>query len=320
MFGLDHWIAHFSDGTTLLVVAGVATVLGLRHATDPDHLVAVTTLIASGKRRTARAAARLGLAWGLGHATSLFAFGLPIVLFKAYLPERVQQGAETAIGVVIVVLAAWLLVRWRRGLVHLHATDRTHRHSVRRARSPLQAFAIGLVHGLGGSAGVGVLLLAAIHDRLVAVAALALFAICTAISMAAALDRLRADALERARTPLLRPRCPRSRRRRPLLRGLVRAWGAPGGALHSLTVSHEQAAAYALGALDDQERRDFEEHLAACQACADEIESLQGTASSLAFAGELPPAPGRAARADPRGRRRRARDRRTVPPARSSCR
>ena len=47
MFGLDEWIAHLSDGGALLVVAAVAIVLGLRHATDPDHLAAVTTLIAS---------------------------------------------------------------------------------------------------------------------------------------------------------------------------------------------------------------------------------------------------------------------------------
>jgi high-affinity nickel permease len=202
MFGLDKWIAHFSDGATLLIMCGIAVVLGLRHATDPDHLAAVTTLIASGKERTKRAAARLGFAWGLGHATTLFAFGLPIVLFKAYLPERVQQGAEATIGVVIVALAVWLLVRWRRGLfdLHLHThahgdgrhlhthdhaegPDHAHRHTVR-ARSPLGAFGIGLVHGLGGSAGVGILLLAAIHNRAVAVVALALFAFFTAVSMA----------------------------------------------------------------------------------------------------------------------------------------
>jgi ABC-type nickel/cobalt efflux system permease component RcnA len=202
MLGLDNWIAHFSDGATLLIVIGVAVVLGLRHATDPDHLAAVTTLIASGQERTKRAAARLGFAWGLGHATTLLAFGLPIVLFKAYLPERVQQGAEATIGAIIVALAVWLIVRWRRGLFdihvhthahgdgrHLHAHDHVegpdhgHRHSVR-ARSPLQAFGIGLVHGLGGSAGVGILLLAAIHNRAVAVVALALFAFFTAVSMA----------------------------------------------------------------------------------------------------------------------------------------
>src|SRR5581483_6625053 len=82
VFGLDDWIAHLSNGATLLAVAGVAVLLGLRHATDPDHLAAVTTLVASGRERTKTLAARLGLTWGLGHATSLFAFGLPIVLFK----------------------------------------------------------------------------------------------------------------------------------------------------------------------------------------------------------------------------------------------
>jgi ABC-type nickel/cobalt efflux system permease component RcnA len=189
VFGLDQWLAHFSDGATLGLVVVVAIVLGLRHATDPDHLAAVTTLIATGRNRAARAAARLGLCWGLGHATSLFAFGLPIVLFKAYLPEPVQAAAETSVGVMIALLALWLLVRWRRGLFHLHHDHGdAHAHGARgrlRARSPLQAFGIGLVHGMGGSAGVGVLLLASIHNRAVAVAALGLFALCTALSMAA---------------------------------------------------------------------------------------------------------------------------------------
>jgi hypothetical protein len=197
MLGLDAWLAGFSDGTTLAVVALVALVLGLRHATDPDHLAAVATLIAGSRDRATRAAARLGLAWGLGHATSLFAFGVPIVLFKAYLPERVEQGAEAAVGLLIVALAVWLLIRWRRGLfhVHVHAHERLHAHghvhdgdghphTASRARTPLQAYAIGLIHGTGGSGGVGVLLLASIHDHLVALGALAVFAVCTALSMA----------------------------------------------------------------------------------------------------------------------------------------
>jgi hypothetical protein len=199
MFGLDDWIASFSDGTTLLLVGVVAVILGLRHATDPDHLAAVSTLIAGTRERASAAAARLGLSWGLGHAASLLAFGLPIVLFKSYLPGPVQQGAETAVGLVIVSLAVWLLVRWRRGFFHLHLHAHEgglhahghvhegdgHPHRAARARSPLQAFGIGVVHGMGGSAGVGVLLLASIHDRAIAVAALGLFALSTALSMAA---------------------------------------------------------------------------------------------------------------------------------------
>jgi high-affinity nickel permease len=173
MFGLDHRIAGLSSGTTLLVVVAVSILLGLRHATDPDHLTAVTAMIVSGRDRATHHAARLGLTWGLGHATSLFVFGLPVVLYSAYLPRSLQDAAETAVGVVIVLLAVGLLRRSRGGPLHAHA----------RARKPWQAFAIGLVHGMGGTAGVGLLLLATIQSRTLAVVALALFATCTAISM-----------------------------------------------------------------------------------------------------------------------------------------
>jgi high-affinity nickel permease len=193
MFGIDDKIAAFSDGTTMLVVVAVAIVLGLRHAADPDHVAAVTTLIASGKERAARAAARLGFFWGLGHATTLFVFGLPVVLYSAYLPEPVQSGAETTVGFVIVALALLLLIRWRRGLYHdaPHQHDRTRHthvharaHAHGRTRSAWQAYGIGLVHGMGGTAGFGLLLLATIDSHAVAVVALALFAFFTAVSMA----------------------------------------------------------------------------------------------------------------------------------------
>jgi high-affinity nickel permease len=178
MFGLDERIASFSNGTTLLIVLGVSILLGLRHASDPDHLAAVTTLIASKRENAARRAARLGFTWGLGHASSLFVFGVPVVLYRAYLPEQVQSAAETTVGAMIVALALMLIVRWRRG-----AFDQAHLHSTR-TRSAWQAYVIGVVHGMGGTAGVGVLLLASIRDHGLAVAALALFAFCTALSMA----------------------------------------------------------------------------------------------------------------------------------------
>ncbi len=101
MFGLDHWLVHFSDGATVLIVIAVAILLGLRHASDPDHLAAVTTLVTNGRG----GATRLGLAWGLGHASSLLVLGIPIVLWQAYLPPFVEQGAEVTIGLVIIALA-----------------------------------------------------------------------------------------------------------------------------------------------------------------------------------------------------------------------
>jgi len=208
MFGLDERIAALGTGDALLLIAGVAILLGLRHATDPDHLTALSTLVAAEPDHTPRRAGILGLAWGLGHATTLFVFGLPIVLFDEYLPEPAVQAAEALIGVLIVALAARLLLRWRRGGLHVHShqhgtTEHRHVHAhmaggapspladaaghdhahPAATRSPLSSYGIGLVHGVGGSAGVGILLLASVHDKVEAVVALFLFALFTAVSM-----------------------------------------------------------------------------------------------------------------------------------------
>jgi high-affinity nickel permease len=183
MFGLDDAIANLSSGASVLVVILVAVLLGLRHATDPDHIAAVTTLVASGEEKAGRAAAGLGAFWGLGHALTLVVFGLPILLFQQFLPDRLQQGAETAVAALIVFLAIRLLVRWRHGYFDLHAhihEDEHHDHAV---RTPLGAFGIGLVHGIGGSAGVGILMLAAIPSTTVACVALVVLAVFTAVSM-----------------------------------------------------------------------------------------------------------------------------------------
>ncbi|MCC6223802.1 MAG: hypothetical protein IT201_09985 [Thermoleophilia bacterium] len=201
MLGLDDRIAALGDGVSVWIVVAVAILLGLRHATDPDHLAAVTSLVAGGEEGGggSRGAARLGLFWGLGHAATLFAFGLPVVLFGEYLPGPVQRGAETAIALVIVGLALRLLHRWRAGRFHIHEHDHRgishahlHGHPERpdhdhphRGRTPRGAFAIGLVHGLGGSAGVGVLLLAAVESTVLAVVSLLLLALFTAVSMTA---------------------------------------------------------------------------------------------------------------------------------------
>jgi hypothetical protein len=184
MFGLDDWIAGFSEGAPFLVVLLVGILLGLRHATDPDHVAAMTALVASGRERAARSAASLGAWWGAGHGITLVLLGIPILLAERFVPDRVQQGAETAVAALIVFLAVRLLVRWRHGYFDLHAhphREREHRHHV---RTPLGAFGIGLVHGIGGSGGVGILLLATIPSETVAIASLVLLALFTAVSMA----------------------------------------------------------------------------------------------------------------------------------------
>ncbi len=204
MSGFDHWISGLGRGGGIAVALITALLLGLRHATDPDHLTAVSTLALSDDRRGARLAARLGLAWGLGHATTLVLFGVPALLLRSYLPEAAQRAAETLIGAVIIALAVRLLVRWRRGYFHSHphrhgdrwhshphahegphAAGNSHRHRHALGRSPLTAYGIGLVHGMGGSAGVTLLLIGAIPARGVATLALVVFALATAASMSA---------------------------------------------------------------------------------------------------------------------------------------
>lgn len=205
MFGPDEWLAGLGGSSAMGFL--VAALLGLRHATDPDHLTAVSTLVLSDLRDGARRAGTLGLAWGLGHATTLLAFGLPVVLFAGHLPQTLLQVAEVGIGIVIIFLAVRLLFRWARGEFHTHphnhgglqhshphAHDGDHRghltgkhghlHAEALGRSPLAAFGIGMVHGIGGSAGVGILVVGAASNQLRGVAALVLFAAGTAVSMA----------------------------------------------------------------------------------------------------------------------------------------
>jgi ABC-type nickel/cobalt efflux system permease component RcnA len=203
MFGLDDWIAGLGDGSVAVALL-LALLLGLRHATDPDHLTAVSTLMMAGPRG-GRRAARLGLSWGLGHALTLLALGVPVVLFNDQLPESVQRAAELAIGVVIVVLAARLLVRWRSGYFHLHEhshgdrrhahphrhrrgkehpLEHDHRHPEPLGRTPLASFGIGLLHGVGGSAGASVLLVTAVPGEAASAVALGVLAVGTALSMA----------------------------------------------------------------------------------------------------------------------------------------
>jgi len=202
MSAIDGWLEGFLHGEVGVgIILLVSVLLGLRHASDPDHLAAVTTLIASEEERhQVRKTGIMGFFWGLGHGTTLVLIGLPLVLLNQYLPEVVGKIAEVAIGCIIILLAVRLLVRWRRGLyhvhihthggethrhVHSHAHDESHRHAHRvPQRTLLSSYGVGLVHGVGGSGGLTLLLLSTISDKVQAAGALLIFAVGTAISMA----------------------------------------------------------------------------------------------------------------------------------------
>jgi ABC-type nickel/cobalt efflux system permease component RcnA len=230
MTALDDAIAGLGDGgagTALLV----AVLLGLRHATDPDHVTAVSVLALSERPGGGRRTSLLGLSWGAGHAATLILLGLPVVVFSHRLPAGVEQAAEVLVGALIVALAVRLLWRWRRGYFHSHphshgSVRHSHPHAHARAaphrrehehphaealgRSGPAAFGIGLVHGAGGSAPVALVLIGTAPGRTQAAALLVLFAAGTAASMAGlsaalgyALARPAARRAQAAAVPLL---------------------------------------------------------------------------------------------------------------------
>ncbi|MGI9187420.1 MAG: hypothetical protein ACR2J9_07895 [Gaiellales bacterium] len=167
MTSVDELIAGLAGHHPLLFATAIALLLGLRHATDPDHLTAVAGLAV--RDGDGRGAARLGLAWGLGHGAAIVVFGLPIILLARLLPESLRVAVEVAVGCVIVVLGIRLL--------------RGHRHAPSAGRSPSTALGVGLMHGTAGSAGATLLLLSGVADPKLAIVALLLFVVGTAASM-----------------------------------------------------------------------------------------------------------------------------------------
>lgn len=197
---VDAWLTGLFAGASLPVALGIAFALGLRHASDPDHLVAVTSVVAADGGGTRRAT-RLGAWWGLGHAAMLALLGAPLIAFKSAVPSWLESGAEKAIGAVIILLALRVIRKWARGEYragrhrhhagrerphrHLRRAEASSRHRHERARTPRQAFGIGVLHGLAGTGAVVVLLLTALPSRLEAGLALAVFAPMTIVSMVA---------------------------------------------------------------------------------------------------------------------------------------
>lgn len=154
------------------LVAGcvLGLLLGMRHALEPDHLAAVSTLVAEHK--SARSGLWLGAAWGLGHTLGLVAVGGVLAALRAQMPDRLGAGFECAVGVMLIVLGARAVVRaWREGQtgpdhthhhgpsLHRHSAPTEHVH-LRRWTLSRRPLAIGLVHGLAGSGAITALVLA----------------------------------------------------------------------------------------------------------------------------------------------------------------
>lgn len=166
----------------MIAPALLGFVLGLRHASDPDHVVAVSAIVARHHRAWMSAAA--GAAWGLGHSVTIVAVGAVIVLLQLAVPERVALALELAVGVVLVALGLGNLrdARERRGAGHGHGHFDVGEAPLTTGLGPppawaglTRSFGVGLVHGLAGSAAIALLALAAMPTPAAAIGYLAVF-------------------------------------------------------------------------------------------------------------------------------------------------
>lgn len=136
-----------------LAVLSLGLVLGIRHAADGDHVVAVTAIAA--RHRRVGPAALVGLLWGLGHTLTLCAVGGLILLFNLTVPQRVSLSLELVVGLALVVVGL-LNLAGRHGFVPAEGAESRQQGA--------RAFVVGLIHGLAGSAALALLVLASVSD------------------------------------------------------------------------------------------------------------------------------------------------------------
>lgn len=150
--------------------------LGMRHATDADHVVAVTTIAC--RQRGLRGAAAIGALWGLGHTVTILLVGGAIILFDVEIPPWLGLCLEMAVAGMLILLGALNLRREVRPVkdgAYVHARD---------PRSTAwRPLVIGVVHGLAGSAAVALLVLATIREPVWAITYLAIFGGGTVLGM-----------------------------------------------------------------------------------------------------------------------------------------
>lgn len=208
----------------LLAVIGLGFLLGMRHATDPDHVIAVSTIVA--RQRRISQAGVIGVLWGVGHTITIFIVGAAIILFHVVIPPRVGLTMELAVGLMLILLGIFNLTGVTQKITHrltpahhdhaplvhshqhehdgmVHEHIHGHNPEVHMHLDPvetprglfarilrklglyqfLRPLAVGLVHGLAGSAAVALLVLAEIRDPRWATAYLLVFGIGTIAGM-----------------------------------------------------------------------------------------------------------------------------------------
>jgi high-affinity nickel-transport protein len=171
-----------------LTLLALGFALGMRHAADSDHVVAVTTIV-SREKRVGRAAGS-GALWGVGHTATLVAVGLPIVVFGLVVPAELSLSLEFSVALMLMLLGVLNLAEYFRRLHAAHHETAPHAPAGRAwfaglgRRQALRPLAIGVVHGLAGSAAVALLVLSEVKSAAWAALYLLLFGVGTVAGMA----------------------------------------------------------------------------------------------------------------------------------------
>jgi ABC-type nickel/cobalt efflux system permease component RcnA len=207
---------------SFLTIIAVGFFLGMRHATDPDHVIAVTTIVSNQRNRLR--SALIGAFWGVGHTLTIFVVGAGIILFNLAIPVRVGLSMELSVAVMLIVLGLWNVTGFLRAMPtgatdnpegaeifhshshshgdyvhnhphahqpegHPHAPDHTPLSWLDRVFAKvsvyqyLRPFVVGVVHGLAGSAAVALLVLTTIRNARWAIAYLLVFGVGTIAGM-----------------------------------------------------------------------------------------------------------------------------------------
>ena len=179
--------------------------LGIRHATDADHVVAITAIIS--KQEHIKGLPLIGILWGIGHSITVTLVGIPIIFFSLVIPPRIGLGLELTVGIMLVVLGiinlcnyknkiAKILTRFVHRHEHSHSPTNEHSHLHAHLQNKLvcqdhhlnffqiaRPIFVGLVHGLAGSAAIAILILSTIHNSWLAAVYLVIFHLGVIIGM-----------------------------------------------------------------------------------------------------------------------------------------
>jgi sulfite exporter TauE/SafE len=157
---------------TFLSILILGFVLGIKHAIEPDHIIAVSTIASQSKKLWRSSLA--GVFWGIGHTATLFVFGITLILMKGEIPEEWAMTLEFLVGIMLVYLGLTTIRSYKEINGHKHQ----HNHV-----SYVKSMMIGLVHGLAGSAAMVLLTMSTVESLWEGTVYILIFGVGTIVGM-----------------------------------------------------------------------------------------------------------------------------------------